>query len=326
MSNFSVEVVPVALESHPNADALSIVKVFDNYVVCVRTEDWQGKTIGAYIPPDSIVPNNEQFKFLDGHLRIKAKKLRGVPSYGMLIPAPEGSQIGDNVAEQLGILHYEPELSPLLKAAQGEAGNPPPVEGPVYDMENWRKYSRQFVDGEEVVITEKLHGSNVRFTCQNGQMFCGSHYRWPREGNNIYWNMLKHVPWIEAFCHLNQDAVLYGEIFGAIQKGYNYGSTNDNPYQFRAFDVFADGRFLDYDNALGGAKSNFLVPVLYRGPYSRVKVEEFTDGPSVIEGASNIREGCVVKPVIERFSKFGRVILKSVSINYLDEKKKRHAT
>ena len=56
MSIFQVEIVPVILEPHPFADSLSIVKIY-NYTVCVRTEDWKDKSIGAYIPPDSVVPN-----------------------------------------------------------------------------------------------------------------------------------------------------------------------------------------------------------------------------------------------------------------------------
>lgn len=85
MSTFKVEVVPVKLEPHPNADTLSLVRVFDNYTVAVRTEDWIGRTVGAYIPPDSVVPaEREQFAFLIGHPRIKAKKLRGIVSQGLL--------------------------------------------------------------------------------------------------------------------------------------------------------------------------------------------------------------------------------------------------
>lgn len=36
MSIFKVEIVSIKLEPHPNADTLSVVKVFD-YRVCVRT-------------------------------------------------------------------------------------------------------------------------------------------------------------------------------------------------------------------------------------------------------------------------------------------------
>jgi RNA ligase (TIGR02306 family) len=322
MSIFRVEVVPVVLEKHPNADSLSLVKVFDGYTVCVRTEDWVGIDKGAYIPPESIVPNTEQFAFLEGHVRIKARKLRGIQSFGMLVPAPEGSQIGDDVAEQLNIVHYEPELSGLIKARLGEASPPPPNEGYKYDIDNWRKYRNYFIDGEEVIITEKIHGTNARYTFQDDQMFAGSRQHWRKpSADNIYWRAIVQNPWIEAFCRLNPGVILYGEIFGSIQKGFNYGATKDNPYQFRAFDVFADGQFIDHDDALGGAKSDFLVPLLYRGPYSHVIAESFSTGPSVVPGANHMREGCVIKPIKERYQNhFGRLILKCVSFEYLEKK------
>jgi RNA ligase (TIGR02306 family) len=349
MSDHKIEIVPVVLESHPNAEKLSVVKVFDNYQVCVRTEDWQDEycKLGVYIPPDSVVPDIEYFKFLEGHLRIKAKKLRGVESYGLLLPFPiflkmaaengyhEDNEwsVGDDVADILGIRHYEPEMSPEIRAAMGTYTDPPTITGIVYDIEPWQKYSNEFVDGEEVVITEKIHGSNSRFTFQNDRMYCGSHYQWKKEGSdgpggikqNLYWKVLEYCPWVEAFCRLNPNVILYGEIFGSVQKGFNYGTTSEFPYKFRAFDVFANNQFLDYDSGLGGAKSQFLVPLLYRGPYSIEVMQKYVNGPSVIEGAKHIREGIVVKPVKERYSERmrDRLILKYVSIDYLSQEGKK---
>jgi RNA ligase (TIGR02306 family) len=336
MSDHKCEIVPVVLEKHPNADTLSVVRVFDGYTVIVRTADWEGISQGVYLPPDTVVPDTEQFKFLEGHLRIKAKKLRGIESYGMLVPVPWNASgddiieyhIGDDLAEVMVMQHYEPELSSFLKSAMGNAGDPPPIQGSIYDMENWRKYKNEFVSGEEVVISEKIHGTNSRYTYQNGRMYCGSHRTWKKQEvddskKNLYWDILKSHPWVEAFCRLNPGFILYGEIFGAVQKGFNYGSTQDNPYQFRAFDVFAEGRFLDYDNALGGAKSDFLVPVLYRGPYSHDIVAKYMNGRDSISN-THIREGIVVKPTVERYSPrlHGRVILKCVSMDYLSQKGK----
>ena len=113
-STHRVEVVPVTLETHPNAETLSIVRVW-SYTVVVKTADWQGLTRGAYIPPDSVVPDNETFAFLGGKTRITVRRFRGVISYGLLVPAPEGAQIGDDVAERIrvthyGVTHYEPPL------------------------------------------------------------------------------------------------------------------------------------------------------------------------------------------------------------------------
>lgn len=327
----NVEVVPIELLPHPNADSLSVVRVFDGYTVCVRTEDWKDKKIGCYVPPDSIVPNTPEYAWLEGHVRIKAKKLRGVQSYGLMVPVPGDNipfdsfpwKVGDDLGEFMNILHYEPELSQMVKQAQGDAGDPPPIAGEKYDMESWMKYRNVFNEGEEVVITEKIHGTNSRYTFQGDRMYCGSHNHWRKEGDNLYWNILKICPWVEAFCRLNPNVILYGEIFGAVQKGYNYGSDQKSPYQFRAFDLWENGKFLDFDYALGGAKSDFLVPVLYRGPYSHAIVDAVMIGQSTL--GDHIREGCVIKPVIERFSGrlYGRTILKAVSPEYLEGTKRQ---
>jgi len=155
MSNHAVEVVPVVLEPHPNADVLSIVKVW-GYQVCVRTEDWVGVAQGAYIPPDSIVPDTEQFEFLEGHRRIRAKKLRGQWSMGMMVPAPEGSGLGDDVADTLGITHYEPpikgENQQGVRGTYADAAPSPEGVHPKYDVENIRRYNEVLIPGEEVVV------------------------------------------------------------------------------------------------------------------------------------------------------------------------------
>jgi tRNA-binding EMAP/Myf-like protein len=131
-STHRVEIVPVTLEKHPNADSLSIVRI-EGYQVIVRTEDWQHveRGVGAYIQPDSLVPvDRPEFAFLKDPkkpeqtvVRIKARRLRGEWSMGLLVPAPEGTKIGDDVAEALGVTHYDPP-EPNLKTG-GEAEKAP---------------------------------------------------------------------------------------------------------------------------------------------------------------------------------------------------------
>ena len=80
-STHKVEVTPIKLEPHPNADTLSIAHIFDGYICVVKTTDWQDGQLGAYIPPDSIVDSSRpEFAFLQGHERIRVKRLRGVVS------------------------------------------------------------------------------------------------------------------------------------------------------------------------------------------------------------------------------------------------------
>src|SRR5271168_2975544 len=58
-----VEVVPVKLEPHPNADRLSVVRVY-NFTVVVNTADWQGVEKAAYVQPDSVLPDTSEYRFL----------------------------------------------------------------------------------------------------------------------------------------------------------------------------------------------------------------------------------------------------------------------
>lgn len=62
------------------------------------------------------------------------------------------------------------------------------------------------------------------------------------------------------------------------------------------------------------------MPVLYRGPFTREVMAEYTDGLEAVSGnGMHIREGIVMKPVVERrddLSGLGRVMLKSVSDKY----------
>jgi RNA ligase (TIGR02306 family) len=72
-----VEVVPVVLLPHPNADKLSIVKVY-NFTVVVNTADWQGVTQAAYAQPDSVMPDTPEYRFLKetGNIRKERDELR----------------------------------------------------------------------------------------------------------------------------------------------------------------------------------------------------------------------------------------------------------
>jgi hypothetical protein len=52
------------------------------------------------------------------------------------------------------------------------------------------------------------------------------------------------------------------------------------------------------------------------------KMKELADGRSTVEGADNIREGIVVKPVVERIDpKVGRAVLKYIGTEYELSKK-----
>ncbi|HYX23057.1 MAG TPA: RNA ligase family protein, partial [Thermoanaerobaculia bacterium] len=233
-STHRVEVVPVHLEPHPNADSLSVVRVFDGYTVCVRTADWVGRELGAYIPPDSVVPDTPEFAFLDGHRRIKVRRLRGIISMGLLVPAPEGSGVGDDVAGLLGVTHYDP---PLPISTGGETIKPPPGYRPAFDVESLRRYASVFIPGETVFVSEKVHGANGRFTyLEDGGFFCGSRTEWKQESDdNLWWRALRETQGLRDFLTAHPGVTVYGEVYGQVQD-LRYG-TKRGEVRFAAFDV-----------------------------------------------------------------------------------------
>lgn len=126
MSEWSVRIVSLdGCERLPNSDQLSIVKVDGGYPCIFRTEEFKEGDLATYVPVDSLVPmDRSEFSFLQSAskprpvARIKARKLRGTFSMGLLVPAPEGALEGQDVAEYFGITKYLPaseDDSPKVK-------------------------------------------------------------------------------------------------------------------------------------------------------------------------------------------------------------------
>ena len=179
MSTFCVPVVRVgAVSRHPNADALSLTEVRGCPVV-LRTGSFVEGDLAVYVPVDAVVDTTvPELAFLaaDGKtsVRIRAKRLRGTFSMGLLIAAPVGAAEGDDLAERLRIAKWE-EPEPVSMA--GEQAKAPSLLVPTYELEAWRHYGSTLFDaGEEVVVTEKLHGTNGRFVVDAaGVLHVGSH-------------------------------------------------------------------------------------------------------------------------------------------------------
>lgn len=324
MSSFRVEVVNLpSFEKHPNADRLFMARIFDYPVIFNNTNDYKEGDLVAYVPVDAEVPMTDEWAFLGDSPRshrIKAKKLRGVFSMGLLIKAPEGSKVGDNVAEQLGITKYEPR-EPQYMGGENEKD---PGFIPCYtDIENYRRYSHIIKEGETVHLTEKLHGANGRavWHSKTNRLWIGSRTCIKKEDSkNMWWKAAYKYNLHEKLAK-HPDMIFYFEVYGQVQDlKYDAGK---NDLFIRCFDVFDINRgiYLDYHEANEFIASVGLdaVPHLYTGPWSPDLIE-LAEGKSTI--ASNIREGFVIRPEKERWSdEVGRVILKIIGRGYLLRKK-----
>lgn len=324
MSERIAEVIPVNLIKHPNADSLSINE-YGGYTSVLRTEDWQGITQGVFIEPDTIVDaSRPEFTFLDpngGKVRIKAKRLRQVWSMGLLIPAPQGAKLGDNLYEQLGLEHYEPEMEHISTGGNW-AKTPSNWQGVTkYDIDNGRsnKYANLFTPGEMISATHKLNGSNIGVVFSDGELHVKSRSGFRTKEDNIFWRCV--TPEMEKFCMENPDFMLYGEAYGQV-KGFKYDCQNGE-VRFRCFDILQPNRqyvCVKRWHELCDKYNILKVPAVGSGtmPFNYEQLLELCQSKCPL--GNPINEGIVCRPLIERRDyRLGRVIIKLINPSYLEK-------
>lgn len=261
---------------------------------------------------------------------------------------------GDDVTERLGIVKYEPAIPAHMAGQVYHLGADLTVS---FDIENIKLYPNVFQEGEPVVLTEKLHGTFVMFgylppahverfgghpdnaraegvagegfVSSKGQGAKGLAFKHNEQNaGNVYVRAFKELGILarmaRVFAHEDRPVLMLGEIVGAGVQDLDYGQKG-NAIAFRSFDVLhgvrGDHRALN-DDALDAILVRMdlaRVPVLDRAPFSKTLVARWTSGHETLSGrATHLREGVVIKPVVERRDPdIGRVLLKSVSEDYL---------
>lgn len=185
------------------------------------------------------------------------------------------------------------------------------------------------IEGTHNFVAEGIvvHNTNVRIGITDGvRKTTGSHKHMRKEmmpedmAVNWYW-----YPWtIPAFNTMMEElgkqykqVVVYGETFGPVQfLKYN----SHDKLDYRVFDIMIDFEYVNYDRMMEICERYGVqtVPLVARIPFSLDKVKKHSEGKTLINGADHMREGVVVRPVIERkHPKIGRVILKYISDSYL---------
>lgn len=322
-----------------------------------------------------------------GGNRVKAIKLRGVVSQGLMYQThtdPEDEDMyvgstdhapnyifrpntdnatgletssvgeGDDVAAFLGIVKYEPSLPSHMRArivgVDLEATHK-------YDFDNIKKMPTLFDNGEDIVITEKIHGTlmcvgvvptkNVNDKYYQGRVIITSKGMGARgcvldhdDPTNLYAQAaIKHGlldRMLDVFGPTADDegvpVFIFGEVFGTTNSGAGVQDLRytEEKLDYRAFDICVGNRgserYLNWVNFVAACRGLCVkhVPELYIGPFSKEVVLYHTDGPTTLNPThgkttkTQIREGVVVKSLTEeRNCHFGRKIAKSVSNSYL---------
>jgi RNA ligase (TIGR02306 family) len=370
---------------HGNADRLSIVKVLGFEAITAKLDDGShrfkpGDKI-VYVPEGAIVPpavlkergywNEEKDVGMlagkDG-CRVKAIRLRGVLSQGLVwhttpdaitvdlddltssspmvfiqsLGEERGAVLGEDVADFFWIKKWDP---PVPAGMDGD------VIGATefaynYDIENYQTYP-DFIVGQEIEATEKLHGTNFRISFRPGvnypDLFGEGDVAITSKGmgakglvltnteknrvGNLYVRMAIELGLIDLIrdfgVRLGEAVDLFGEIYGVGVQDLHYGTTKPS---YRAFDMRVNHQFLSPEEKADILQTLGIeqVPVLYRGPFDLDKLTALRDGESALGGC--IREGIVITAMGDqtpRQADFGhslRPILKMVSPDYLTRK------
>jgi RNA ligase (TIGR02306 family) len=341
MSSVIANVVEVeSVHPHPNADRLCLARIKGWQAVIRKRDDGSpefapGERV-VFIPPDSTLPREmaERLGVLSylsertnaegkRDLVVRQVRLRGEPSFGLLVRPDDASwPVGTDVREHYGIGKFQPPV----KFSAGDAEPNHPLFQRYTDIENLRNFPDVFVPGEEVVVTEKIHGTNARIGWVEGKLLAGSHGLQRKRpapedtATNTYWFPSTLEPVRNLLDELRQRhsvAILYGEVYGRGVQSLHYGRRDG--LGFAVFDLYVGEHYLDYDDfaALCEQHGVATVPVLERGPFSLSRVAELSRGQTTLAD-QHIREGVVVRPIAERFDpQVGRAILKYLSDDYL---------
>lgn len=327
MSSLIVKVRKFTRLPHPNADSLFVaIPDGTNWNCCVRTDQFENDDLGIYIPVDSLLPSQMASDLnlpnvKEGEpYRIRTIRLRSRLSQGLLLPNNGRFKEGEDVAEILGITKYvEPEPT------EEDLRISPEDFRKYTDIENIMNFPNVFIDGEEVVMTEKIHGKTFRCGWVDDEFYFGSaRVAFKSNAKNKWFDVAVKYD-LENLMQSHKDLIIHGELFGAGVQSLRYGL--DNAWDLRVFDIFvrSEDRYMDFDELVDFCeKLNLpMVPLLYRGPYSTEKLNEWTTGKSATAlrlGAQHVTEGVVVKPAKERWdfdNGLGRAILKSINPDYL---------
>jgi len=354
VSTHVVEVTSIVdVRPHPNADRLELATVKDWQCV-VGKDTFKPGDPCVYIPIDSVLPQPVMDVIFSGAKikpspRVKTIKLRGAISQGIAVRPSElgvDAPIGKDVAKTLGITKYEPP-EPSFQGGTSTPKTGRSQTNPHFrkytGIENAKNYRNVFEEGEHVIVTEKIHGTNFRAgyvpfhtdtvwkkvkkffgMAPKFEFVYGSHNVQLQSkllytgfyDTNVYAEAVKKYRLQEL---LKPGEVVYGEVYGAgIQKGYTYGCA-EGERKLALFDVMIDGKYLDpvAFEKFADARQLPRVPVLYRGPFDKDGVKALTVGDSVLVPTQKIREGVVCKPVVESATFIGRKVLKFISDAYL---------
>ncbi len=319
---------------HKGAERLELCKVGPFQLVVQKGSYAEGDVIivapeKSLLPPDlavRYVNSDTGVSYLHGEEknRVGVIRLRGEISQGVIIPNTgfEALPFDEDISEALGITFYEAPI-PLHLAGEVES-----LSGKTtalftnHDVEQFGIYQSEFVEGEEVLVTEKIHGSQ-------GVYYRNANLEWVvtskglsqkglglrESAGNTYWQAAHNTNLLETIntAFRTGEIQIFAEVL-PVQKGFTYGLQKPS---LKIFKVIHNGSILEYDALPEWCKSHF-VPILYRGAFELEKILPLKEGLEMVSGKGlHIREGVVLIPAKSRLNADGHdLAVKLISEKY----------
>lgn len=195
-----------------------------------------------------------------------------------------------------------------------------PPRYPVYDLEGMRKHTGIFNENEDVYVSEKLHGMNASYMHNGVRLHVRSRTVHRHDKTDAFWKIARKYD-LERKLAKFPNLVLFGEVYGRNVQDLSYGKQD---IEFAAFDAGWLGKngqltYLSVRDFLSLCRLIEVpyAPPLYVGPYCE-EIRELAEGQSCVEGANHVREGIVIKSMVEEtHPRIGRKILKLAGQGYL---------
>lgn len=353
---FSVDIVTIkSIEKHENADTLSICKIYD-YNVIVKNGQFKVGDKAVYIPVDSVLPSENQYAFVwenkpnpsPKQRRVRAKRLRGVFSEGLLMPIddtlkdiPEGT----DVASLLNITKYEPQEEINFKAGN-DIGmnwwqkfkkryfpnwllkffpvikNKRPswfIEYP--SVQNIKKYKNVIPGDSYVLIEMKIHGTNMAFAYKDKKFWISSHHCMRKLDEKNIWGEAAIRLNLKEKAKIFPNYIFFGELYGHnVQKGFDYGLKQRSFILYDIYDT-SKNEYLGWRDvrSVAGVLNLNVPDTLYIGPWENVgDYEKLAEGN--VPNTNHCTEGIIIRVTnYKELNKIGRPILKLKGQQFLLE-------
>ena len=294
-------------------------------VVCGKAGRWvgvvqkgefaAGDLVNVFLQ-DSLLPPDERWAFMEkSHWRVRMSRFRGAPSECLIVPPYVIGEVGQDIAEDLGITKYEK----LIPASMGGdiLGNFPSFI-PKTDEPNFQAVPErvQSLIGYPYYASTKYDGTSCTVFVNNGTLGVCSRNWEMKPGNTVYWEMFKKYN-LQSLVTLGDYAVQF-EIIGPSIQGNPVGLKDR---EIRVFNVVAytEHIYMDFDT-LKWLCYTFQLPMVET---LGISTWEFTDDEAIRKFAEGIypngspREGIVIRtPCASNFE--DRLSFKVINLNYKD--------